>query len=61
MKRIIIWLVKQHRFTRRITKISIERNLKKSQLKDTEVRVTTKIEIGEPQENIWTLMEKNDI
>ncbi len=40
---------------------SLERSLKGGELKDTEVKVTTRVETGEPQENVCNLVEKNDI
>ena len=40
---------------------TVEHNIRKGQPKDTEVKVTTKIEAGEPTENICNLVEKNDI
>lgn len=40
---------------------NIRRNLKRSQPKGAEVKVTTKIEAGGPQENVCNLVEKNGI
>ncbi len=40
---------------------TLRRDLKRSQPKNTEIKVTPKIEAGGPQENICTLVEKNDI
>ncbi len=40
---------------------TLRRNLKRSQPKGTEIKVTTKIEAGGPQENVCTPAEKNDI
>lgn len=40
---------------------TLRRSLKKNQTKGTEIKVTTKIETGGPQENVCTLVEKNEI
>jgi nucleotide-binding universal stress UspA family protein len=40
---------------------TLRRNLEKDQPKGTEIKVATKIEIGDPQENVCTLVEKNNI
>lgn len=40
---------------------TLRRNLKRGQPKGTEIKVTTKIEAGGPQENVCTLVEKDDI
>jgi len=40
---------------------SLERSLKGGEPKGTEVKVTTRVETGEPQENVCNLVEKNDI
>jgi len=42
-------------------KPTLRRNLKRSQPKGTEIKVTTKIEAGGPQESVCTLLEKSDI
>ena len=40
---------------------TMEHNMRRGQPKGTQVKVTTKVESGEPQENICNLVEKNDI
>ena len=40
---------------------TVERNIRKGRPKGTKVKVTTKIEAGEPTENICNLVEKNNI
>lgn len=40
---------------------NVRRNIEKNSLKSSEVKITTKVEIGEPSENICNFVEKNDI
>ena len=40
---------------------TVQSNLKKGQPKGTEVKVTTKVEAGEPTENICNLVDKNKV
>ncbi len=40
---------------------TVQRNVKKGQSKSAEVKVTTKVEAGEPSENICNLVDKNKV
>ncbi len=40
---------------------TVQRNVRKGQPKGTEVKVTTKVEAGEPTENICNLVDKNKV
>jgi nucleotide-binding universal stress UspA family protein len=40
---------------------TVEHNIKRGQPKGTQVKVTTKVEVGKPHENICNLVDKDDI
>ncbi len=40
---------------------NVQSNIKKGQPKSTEVKVTTKVEVGEPTENICNFVDKNKV
>lgn len=40
---------------------TVEHNVRKGQPKDTEVKVTTKVQVGNPDENICKIVDENDV